>query len=115
MKTRHLFQPASILLLLPIAATAQTALPDGLQKPFREALHRVRARNAGFEFNNPENRFQTRFSRGGILARHSEGTFRLRLAAYGYGHHPPAPAAAEPHAEGARLEYRRGPLTEWYI
>ena len=39
----------------------------------------------------------------------------LRLAAYGYGERLQTPAPASIHAAGTRIEYRRGPLTEWYV
>ena len=46
---------------------------------------------------------------------HPNGRFGLRLAAYGYGERLQTPAPASIHAAGTRIEYRRGPLTEWYV
>lgn len=44
-----------------------------------------------------------------------EPVLRLSLEAWGRGDVLAAPLAAEPHAFGKRVEYRRGPITEWYV
>ena len=45
---------------------------------------------------------------------HPGGTFHLHLAAYGYGDRLRTPAPPLIESRGDRVEYRRGPLTEWY-
>ena len=50
-----------------------------------------------------------------MLATHPEGTFGLHLVAYGYGRYLPAVVSPSPIGAGPRVEYRRGPLTEWYL
>ena len=96
-------------------AFAAEEIPAGLRAAFEEARHSARPLGDAFRFDNPENRVQAEFSGGAMLATHPEGSMGLRLVAYGYGAHPPAPGAASASAAGARVEYRRGALTEWYV
>ena len=45
----------------------------------------------------------------------ANSTAGLRLAGYGYGNRLRLPAWPRLAAEGSRVEYQRGSLTEWYI
>jgi hypothetical protein len=77
--------------------------------------HRAHPDGTSFRFENPENRLQAGFSNDGVTATHALGRFHLRLEAIGYGDRLEAPAKATLHALRNRVEYRRGPVTEWYV
>ncbi len=103
------------------AANAVEALPAGTTAPpalvaaYRQAQHQVRPAKAGFQLWNPENQFTAEFHDGAMTAEHADGRLTLRLEGYGYGDKLATPAPASAHASGARIEYQRGPLTEWYV
>jgi hypothetical protein len=98
-----------------VAALKQSGRYESLRRAFREAQHRVRLEGAGFRFENPENQLQAEFHDDGLTVQHPKDRVELRLAAYGYGERLQAPARASIHAAGTRVEYRRGPMTEWYV
>ncbi len=103
------------------AANAAEALPAGTTAPpalvaaYRQAQHQVKPAKAGFQLWNPENQFTAEFHDGTMTAEHADGRLSLRLEGYGYGDKLATPASASAHATGARIEYQRGPLTEWYV
>ncbi len=98
-----------------VAALKQSGRYESLRSAFREAQHQVEPQGAGFRLENPENQLQAEFHNDGLTVQHPKGRFGLRLAAYGYGERLQTPAPASIHAAGTRIEYRRGPLTEWYV
>src|SRR5262245_7895893 len=68
---------------------------------------------------NRKQGYRTKFRREGIeiAGGDRETPWRLSLALTGYGHEGdvrPLPDA-EPVVSNGRTEYRRGPLTEWYV
>jgi YHS domain-containing protein len=98
-----------------VAALKQSGRYESLRSAFREAQHQVEPQGAGFRLENPENQLQAEFHNDALSVQHPKGRFGLRLAAYGYGERLQTPAPASIHATGTRIEYRRGPLTEWYV
>ncbi len=98
-----------------VAALKQSGRYESLRSAFREAQHQVEPQGAGFRLENPENQLQAEFHNDGLTVQHPKGRFGLRLAAYGHGERLQTPAPASIHAAGTRIEYRRGPLTEWYV
>jgi hypothetical protein len=69
---------------------------------------------------NREQGYRTTFRRDGIeiaAGHRRNASWRLSLALTGYGYEDELRAlpAAEPVALNDRVEYRRGPVTEWYV
>ncbi len=65
-----------------------------------------------------ENRAQAlaaRFAKRGLEVSADRQHWRLTLRGYGYGERLEATPAAAPQSEANRVEYRRGPVTEWYL
>ena len=98
-----------------VVALKQSGRYESLRRAFREAQHQVESQGTGFRLENPENQLRTEFHNDGLRVQHPKGRFGLRLAAYGYGERLQTPAPASIRAAGTRIEYRRGPLTEWYV
>ena len=60
--------------------------------------------------------YTTRFTTRGIRLRPRGAEIEVELALSGYGYsRMQAVEPAEPHAEGNRVEFDRGALTEWYV
>jgi hypothetical protein len=106
----HRYLPVCLLL-----AQAVWAGDEVLMSAFRQTQHRVQRDGGGYRADNPENRLSAQFTPAGLTALHPGGFFSLRLNAYGYGNRLRTPAPPSIHSDGARVEYRRGPLTEWYL
>ena len=98
-----------------VALLKQSARYARLRNASREAQPQVERQLAGLRLENPANHLQAEFHDDGVTVQHPMGRFGLRLAAYGYGEHVQTPALVSVHAAGTRIEYRRGPLTEWYV
>lgn len=68
--------------------------------------------------SNPQQAYRTTFRRDGIeiVPQGAGGSWRLSLLVTGYGYEGDVRAvqASVPRAAKERVEYRRGPLTEWY-
>jgi len=113
----------SLLLGGAVWAAPNQAVPhfvpdNSLRTAFLQAAHRAepidRTKGGGFRVENPENRLTANFQDGAVKVDLEESAVGLRLAAYGRGRRLQAPAPASVHAEGTRVEYRRGGLIEWY-
>jgi hypothetical protein len=98
-----------------VAVLKQSGRYEGLRSAFRARQHQFELQGAGFRVQNPENQLQADFDDNGLTVQHAKGRFGLRLAGYRYGEPLQTPASASIHAVGTRIEYRRGPLTEWYV
>ena len=92
--------------LAPVAAAA-LAPPDYHFSPAE----------GGWQAPNPAQGISARFFSDGLRVTHDAGvgTLGLTLARVGRGTDLQSPAPARLEAHGARLEYRRGSLTEWYV
>jgi hypothetical protein len=96
---------------LPAVAQAKIAATLGRDTP----SYFVKAAGFGIEATNPAQKLTTGFTSEAVELR--MGSARWVLALYGYGHGN-ALTMVEPVAPSAsanRVEYRRGPLTEWYV
>lgn len=63
---------------------------------------------------NEANGFTADFTRAGLELRRGGARLRIALDRMGRGDRLDPVSAASPTAEANRVEYRRGPLTEWY-
>jgi len=100
--------------------------PAGLREAFERARYGVEVEGGGEAggpvavlARNPAQQFLARFEAGGLSIEPSgkAGAWRfgMSLEAYGYGGRARPVEEAVPSGEGERVEYRRGPLVEWYI
>jgi hypothetical protein len=64
---------------------------------------------------NPAQALQADFTRQGMEVRSGQTHWRLALGGYGYGESLEKVAEAAPQSRGNRVEYKRGPLVEWYV
>jgi hypothetical protein len=99
--------------LSSLPAAAQSAVSAALGR--EDALYHPTKVVGGLEATNPAQQLSTYFGVNGVDFRCSSSHFRLALRSYGYGNALRAVDSATPHADGNRVEYRRGPLTEWYV
>jgi len=72
---------------------------------------------SALEGANPAQAYTTRFAPQGIVVRPGGGDAELgfTLTGWGYGSALLPVASASPRADGQRVEYVRGELTEWYV
>jgi len=70
--------------------------------------------SGGYRMENQANRLHAEFAGGGPRVVHDENYFDLRLESYGFEGRRQAAAPAAVDVRGARVEYRRGALVEWY-
>lgn len=120
-------RPWRRLLLLGLCALstsvgANTETPQGLWEAFTAARHAIEARGHDHIARNPRNEQSIAFRDGGVSVsplaadtRQEPGwTWGLRLTGYGTPQRMRPVADPVPHVEETRLEYRRGPIVEWY-
>ena len=81
----------------------------------RDSRFRVQAESRGFHADNRPNGLAADFTRTGIELRRGGARFGLTLSGFGYGSALRAAGAADPQGNANRVEYQRGPLTEWYV
>ncbi|HUD99261.1 MAG TPA: FG-GAP repeat protein [Bryobacteraceae bacterium] len=104
----------------PVAAGFSSLSPD-MQSSVSAALghdqagYRAARHANGFTARNDGQELSSAFTRAGLEVRSHGSRFRLHLRAYGYGGALQPAGEAVPCAETNRIEYRRGPLTEWYV
>ena len=94
---------------LPLAAQAQISARLGRDQP----RYHARSRSGGLQLENAG--VTAAFDVDGMRIRAGASTWGLRFTGYGYSDAPGAPVAVAPRADANRVEYRRGPLTEWYV
>jgi hypothetical protein len=113
--------PVGLNALLPHAQADLASLPRQAQPEISAALGRdmteyhVRPGLAGFVAENARQELTADITRTGIEIRNHELRWGMTLRSYGYGRHQAAVEAAAPIAIRNRAEFRRGPLTEWYV
>ncbi|MFZ0319946.1 MAG: hypothetical protein WAL56_12555 [Candidatus Sulfotelmatobacter sp.] len=97
-----------------------STLPEAAQSSISAALGRdladyhIRTTNSGLEAANSHGALKTRFTTAGVQVTSRNLHWTMTMRGYGYGDAITAVAKALPHANQNRVEYRRGPLTEWY-
>ncbi|RKH55880.1 DUF7507 domain-containing protein, partial [Corallococcus llansteffanensis] len=94
----------------------QPDIPPALRGAVEKSLYRIR----DYRSSNPAQGFDATFTDAGLhLAARgpSAGSWqwRMSLRGYGYGEQIQPVAAAERVVRDNRIEYLRGPLTEWYV
>ncbi|MGA8150430.1 MAG: hypothetical protein WB952_05730 [Terriglobales bacterium] len=105
-------QPGTTTLAsLPAAAQAQISARLGRDMP----NYFVKAAGSGLEAINPSQKLTTRFTSDGVEVRNGDAWWGLALRGYGYGNALTTVKAVMPQSRKNRVEYRRGPLTEWYV
>jgi uncharacterized repeat protein (TIGR01451 family) len=80
----------------------------------REAYH-IEAAGHGLQASCLAHGLTTEFGPDGIAVQMGSARLGMSLLAYGRGGRLQSVAATTPQAESNRVEYQRGPLTEWYI
>jgi Tol biopolymer transport system component len=96
---------------LPIRAQATISQVLGRD----DRAYRASSIDGGFRMENARHGLRARFIAAGAEVSSDTGRLTLSLSAYGYGEALHPVAAAEPQAEGNRIVYRRGPISEWYV
>jgi hypothetical protein len=101
----------SPLLRLPLAARAAISRTLGRDDP----AYRVTEAEGGFRVTNQPQGLQSWFSAAGVRVRAGESRFGLSLTGYGSGGTVRPVSSVAPRARANRVEYLRGPLSEWYV
>ena len=112
-------------------AWADAQMPAGLRSAVLETLHEIRpveadaaGSNGGSAYvtGNPGQNLSFGFDQEGVRvyprrqdADEASWVFGMRLTGYGTPDDIRPVPAAELQAEGNRIEYRRGAITEWYL
>ncbi|MEO8659082.1 MAG: FG-GAP repeat protein, partial [Bryobacteraceae bacterium] len=86
-----------------------------MQAAIEATRHKVEPDGTGYQARNPEQNLDLRFNAAAATIRLPDAEVRLRLAGLGRGSELALPRAATVTATKNRVEYRRGPLTEWYV
>ncbi|MGH9498795.1 MAG: IPT/TIG domain-containing protein [Terriglobales bacterium] len=96
-----------------VPAAAQATISAALGK--RIPAYAARKQSGRFLAVNAEQHLRSTFTAREIEVRSGSVTWRMALERYGYGADLEPLATAVPEADGNRIQYRRGALTEWYI
>jgi uncharacterized protein (DUF2345 family) len=103
------------------AATGLSSLPTEAQSSISANLGRdipsyqAWTRRGEIEADNPRNKLAATFTSQGVEMRSRSLRWKMVLGSYGYGDTLMPVRRAAPKAKFNRVEYRRGPLTEWYV
>jgi len=97
------------------------SLPAGSQAPISaligagQVAYHARQSVNGFTVGNPAHNLSAEFAASGVSYTTGAYSWDLSLLGYGYGDAlQPVPLVA-PSANNNRIEYSRGPLSEWYL
>ena len=101
----------TLLSNLPIAAQSSVSAAIGSYIP----AYYVHPARDGFDAVNPSHRLTTYFTARGIEALSAGTGWRMTLRGYGYGRDLDNAEVVSPRVNLNRVEYHRGPLTEWYV
>jgi FG-GAP repeat len=117
-----------LLTLLSAASSANekpvsrlSDLPDEAQSSISATLGRdlpeycAKAAGEDFVTENPQQHLSAQFGVGGVRVRQGSASWATSVSAYGYGDRLHTVPSTVPIAQQNRVEYRRGPLTEWYV
>ncbi len=84
-----------------------------------DAIYSVHANGKPFHAENSRHGLSAEFSATGVVVASGESAFRMKFAGYSSGQNMAAGRIAgptvQPIASENRVEYRRGPVTEWYV
>lgn len=98
--------------LSTLPAAAQSSISTALGKDLNQ--YHARPSANGFEASNSQGALTAKFTHDGVQLTHDSLHWSMSLRAYGYGDALKPVAPSSPQASANRVEYRRGPLTEWY-
>jgi hypothetical protein len=108
-----------LLLLAACACAGQNSLADGgLKQAYQQAAYKVRPSGDGtYRSASVAQRLDLEFSpaEARLKGRNPQDDVAFRLKGYGYARHLRTPDPAQLSANGNRVEYRRGGITEWYV
>jgi FG-GAP repeat len=104
-------QENSSLLSLPKAAQSAISAALGRDLP----SYGVDGQGGNFHASNAQHNLALDFTAEGVAVHSGNSLWRLALRGYGYGPAIRTVSATAPQASFNRVEYRRGPLTEWYV
>jgi|CZKJ01.1.fsa_nt_gi hypothetical protein len=96
---------------LPVAAQSSISAALGRDLPD----YHIHTTGTGLESTTSHGALITHFTRAGVEFTTDTLHWKMALRGYGYGDAIKAIAKASPHANQNRVEYRRGPMTEWYM
>ena len=80
-----------------------------------QSIYHARLDGTHFRMDNPGQGLSAEFSADGIQVSASEHSWGLAMEGYGYGDSLLPLPAVDPTRRDNRIEYSRGPLTEWYL
>ena len=131
MKTMNARMMAILVLLLTLCwcagafgqsgGTSIASLPATAQSNISATIARgnpdYSARAAGTDFvaENSAQKIRAHFRASGIEVRSAGAVWKVALSGYGYGDTLKMLPKAAPSASLNRVQYRRGPVTEWYV
>ncbi len=94
-------------------------MPLGLWQALQQARHQVETVDGGYRAHNPGNRQRIGFQAEGVAVTPAVASpaWQWGLVLTGYGTPEVIAPVAPPEliVDGQRVEYRRGPVTEWYL
>jgi hypothetical protein len=99
--------------LASLPAEAQSSISAALGRDLPE--YEARPQGGGFEAQNTRHKLVADFTSAGVALRSGSALWGFALRGYGYGNALKAVGTVVPRASSNRVEYRRGPLTEWYV
>jgi len=98
----------------PLASSGP--MDEGLRQAFTRAMYSVKHFGHGtYRGQNAAQQLSVEFDHSEVRLNHADGSVNFHLTGYGYGDRLQTPAPATLSANGNRMEYRRGELTEWYL
>jgi trimeric autotransporter adhesin len=99
--------------LASLPADAQSSISAALGRDL--ASYSVRTRGAVLEAENARQKLTADFTSTGVAFHTSNATWKLALRGYGRGGNVQPVSEAAPQMSRNRVEYGRGPVTEWYV
>jgi hypothetical protein len=99
--------------LSTLPAAAQSSISAALGRDLPD--YQVRTTSTGLEATNSHGTLTTHFTAAGVQVTSGTLNWTMTLRGFGYGDAIKAVAKASPQANQNRVEYRHGPLTEWYV
>jgi hypothetical protein len=119
-----ILRSGAVLLLLGVlrlSLASAAMLPVEAQSGISAALgrdlpgYRVRAHGGTWQAVNARQGIIADFTAQGVTIHAGGARWGMALTGYGYGNALKAVASPTPHGSTNRVEYRCGPLTEWYV
>jgi hypothetical protein len=104
-------QVSAPLSRLPLLAQSRVSATVG--RDF--SAYHAKENGEGFHADNLRQQFAADFTEEGVKVTHRTAQWSMSLLSYGYGDFSKKIAQVSPQASLNRVEYRHGPLTEWYV